>query len=77
MKRVLIGVALLVGGLLGLFMTGCGGYFTVWGLGIGGGSGGMQGFLAVSIPSLIVGVLLLRFIARRVSASQNPAPPPA
>jgi hypothetical protein len=70
-KRGLIGVALLIGGLLGLFMTGCGGYFTLWGLGIGGGSGGMQGFLAVSIPSLIVGVLLLLFVKRRVEAQRT------
>lgn len=63
---MLIGAALLIGGLLGLFMTACGGYFTLWGSGIGGGSGGMQGFLAVSIPSLAGGVLLLALVKRRL-----------
>jgi hypothetical protein len=67
-KRVLIGVALLVGGLLGLFMTACGGYVTVWGL---RDRGGMLGMLFVAIPSLLIGVLLLRFVGRRFKAWQS------
>ncbi len=73
MKRVLIGLALLVGGLLGLFMTACGGYITLSGL--GGGSGGMQGVLVISVPSLLAGLLLLRFVRRRAFPPPNPTPP--
>lgn len=73
MKRVLIGAALLIGGLLGLFMTACGGYVTAWGLRDGGGTLGM---LYIAIPSLILGLLLLRFVWRRVRAWQPADVPP-
>jgi hypothetical protein len=66
-KRILIGAALLIGGLLGLFMTACGGYITLSSF----GSGGIQGFLAISVPSLLGGVLLLRFVKRRVDALRS------
>lgn len=80
MPRILVGLALLVGGLLGLFMTACGGIFTLTSL--GGGSGGIQGVLALSGPSLIGGVFLLMFVKRkfqswRVAAAPPPPPPQA
>ncbi len=68
MKQMLIGLALLVGGLLALFMTACGGYITLSSF----GGDGIRAFLVISVPSLIAGVLLLRFVWRRASARQNP-----
>lgn len=61
MKRILVGVLLLVAGLLGLFMTLCGGVFTVTSFGSGGG-GYAQGILIIAAPSLIVGGVLLRVV---------------
>jgi hypothetical protein len=61
MSRTLGGFLLLIAGLLGLFMTLCGGYFSLWGFGSGG-----QGMLVMSIPSLLAGVWLLSFVRRRL-----------
>ncbi len=74
MSRILVGLALLVGGLLGLFMTACGGIFTV--TSFGGGSSGIQGVLVLSLPSLIGGVLLLLLVKRKLQTWRAGAPPP-
>ncbi len=73
MRRILIGAALLIGGLLGLFMTACGGYITLSSF----GGGGIQGFLAISVPSMVGGMLLLRYVWRRVGAWQRSTDPSA
>ncbi|MBC7841856.1 MAG: hypothetical protein H7099_06075 [Gemmatimonadaceae bacterium] len=72
MSRILVGIALLVGGLLGLFMTACGGIFTA--SSFGGGSSGIQGVQIMSVPSLICGLLLLRFVWRRTQKWRSPPP---
>ena len=74
MSRILVGLALLVGGLLGLFMTACGGIFTVTSFGTG--NGGIQGVLVLSAPSLIGGVLLLLFVKRKFQSWRSASPPP-
>ena len=74
MSRILVGLALVVGGLLGLFMTACGGIFTL--TSIGGGSGGIQGVLVLSGPSLIGGVFLLMFVKRKFQSWRTAAAPP-
>ncbi len=63
MSRGLGGLLLLIAGLLGLFMTLCGGYFSLWGFGSGG-----QGMLVMSVPSLLAGVWLLSIVRRRLLA---------
>lgn len=64
MSRGFVGVLLLISGLLGLFMTLCGGVFSVAGLGAGGG-GYAQGMLVMSVPSLLAGIVVLRMVWRR------------
>jgi hypothetical protein len=78
MNRAIVGVLLLIAGVLGLFMTACGGIFTV--SSFGAGNSGIQGVLVLSVPSLIGGVLLLLFVKRKLQAwrigAPAPAPPP-
>ena len=74
MSRILVGLALVVGGLLGLFMTACGGIFTLTSFGTG--SSGIQGVLALSAPSLIGGVFLLMFVKRKFQSWRTAAAPP-
>jgi hypothetical protein len=77
--RIVVGILLLLGGLIGLGMTACGGIVSV--MSLGKNSGGMQ-MWAISLPSLLVGLLLLRLVARqfakwRDGGTGTPPLPPA
>jgi len=87
MNRTLLAILLLVGGLLGLFMTACGGFFTVTAF----AASGAQGILAIAAPSLLAGLFLLARIRsayrthfqhreKEMSTAQSvpatPSPPP-
>lgn len=78
MNRVFVGLLLLIGGLLGLFMAACGGLFTIGGIGdsLRGGQAGAyaSGMLVISVPSLAGGVLLLWFVKRRLAAFRASSP---
>jgi len=78
-RRTLVIVGALLLGLLGLFMSLCGGGFTVMGFGLG--EEGSSGVLALAVPSLLLGLGLIWLcvrILRRVppEPDQNPEPPP-
>jgi hypothetical protein len=70
--RVIIAVLLLLGGLIGLFMTACGGIVTVMSLGEIK-RGGLQLF-AICVPSMLGGLLLLRFVAGRYAKWRDAGP---
>lgn len=84
MNRVLVGILLLIGGLLGLFMTACGGIFSV-GMLSSEGSRQYRGVLVMSVPAFLLGVLLLRFVWQQFTRFRNaggappqsPPPPPS
>jgi hypothetical protein len=70
MNRVLVGILLLIGGLLGLFMTACGGIFSV-GMLSDAGSKPYRGVLVMSLPSFFAGLLLLWFVWRQFTRFRN------
>lgn len=63
---VIVTIALLLTGLLGLTMSLCGGVVTFIGLNPNG-----MDILVISIPCLLLGLWLLRFAARRLRASRD------
>ena len=76
--RIVVGILLLIGGLIGLAMTACGGIVSL--MSLGKNSGGTQVW-AFSVPSLLGGLLLLRIVARqfakwRDGGSGTPPLPP-
>lgn len=76
--RIVVGILLFLGGLIGLGMTACGGIVTVMMFDTKN-SGGYQGWM-LSVPSLLAGLLLLRLVARqfakwRRSDAATPLPP--
>lgn len=78
--RIVVGILLLFGGLIGLGMTACGGIVAVMTFATKN-AGGLQ-LGAISVLSLIAGVLLLRLVARqyarwRDSGAGTPPLPPA
>jgi ABC-type Fe3+-siderophore transport system permease subunit len=75
MNRTVVAMLLLLGGLLGLFMTFCG---TVVSIGLVADQASRQyaGALILSLPSLILGVLLLWFVWRKYQRFRAPEPPP-
>jgi hypothetical protein len=74
MNRMLVGGLLLVVGLIGLFMAACGGFFTLSPL-LNLGQGETFGFWIISIPSLVIGTLLLRFSWQRYEKFSRNRPP--
>jgi hypothetical protein len=80
MNRTVAAVLMLIFGLLGLFMTACGAYFTVGGL-VSRHDAYTGAMLVVAVPSLAIGALLLWFIrtkygAWRVAGVATTIPPP-
>jgi hypothetical protein len=73
MNRILVGALLLIGGLLGLFMTLCGGFFSV-GMLMDARNPYTGGLLTISLPSLIVGLVLLRVVWKQVRRRSLPPP---
>lgn len=73
MNRVVVGILLLIGGLLGLFMTACGGFFSLGMI----AEAGYRGVLVMSLPSFVIGVLLLLFVRRKFVAWRAQAGPVA
>ncbi len=71
MKRVVVGILLLVGGLLGLFMSACGAFISVAML-ADRASRQYAGMLILSVPCALVGVLLLWFVWRRFKKFRAP-----
>ncbi len=70
MKRILTGALLFMAGLTGLLMTLCGGGFALTSM-----SGSNAGILTLSLPTLLIGVLLLYNVPgwyRRWQASAAP-----
>ena len=61
--RIVVAIVLLIGGLIGLGMTACGGIVTLMSL-TEKNSGGLQ-LWAISVPSLLAGLLLLRLVSRQ------------
>ena len=59
--RIVVAILLLIGGLIGLGMTACGGIVTLMSL-TEKNSGSMQTF---AVASLIAGLLLLRLVSRQ------------
>ena len=76
--RIIVGVLLLLGGLIGLAMTACGGIVTF--LAIGDKNMGGTQLWAISVPSLLGGLLLLRVVKKQLerwrSSDAGPTPPP-
>ena len=77
--RIVVGILLFLGGLIGLGMTACGGIVTVMMFDTKN-SGGYQ-LWGLSVPSLLLGLLLLRFVSRQFTkwrggdAGTPPLPP--
>ena len=74
--RIVVAILLLIGGLIGLGMTACGGIVTLMSL-TEKNSGGLQ-LWAISVPSLLAGLLLLRVVSRqaRTWRGEPPDTPP-
>ncbi len=75
MNRTLVGILLLIGGLLGLFMTACGGFISVVML-ADKASRQYAGVLVLSLPAMLAGALLLWFVWRRFQTWRSPPLPP-
>jgi hypothetical protein len=88
MNRTFVAVLLGISGLAGLFMTACGGFFTVAGLGSlrDPYSGGI---LMLAVPSLLAGLGVIWLVGRRykswravgdtisqIESTHAPGPPP-
>ena len=65
MNRTVAAVLLLIGGLLGLFMAACGGFFAIAGLFDSGRDAYLRGSLVLSLPSFLIGALLCWFVWKR------------
>ena len=74
--RIVVAILLLLGGLIGLGMTACGGIVTLMSL-TEKNSGGLQ-LWAISVPSLLAGLLLLRVVSRQARKwrGEPPETPP-
>jgi hypothetical protein len=73
LKRALAIVGALILGILGLFMSLCGGGFTVMGL----SEPGSAGLLVITIPSLLFGMALIWLCVRMLSRVPREPEPPA
>ena len=74
--RIVVIFLLCIVGLVGLGMSLCGGAITLSGLTSAGHGGEFpaSGFLIISVPSLIVGVLIVFFVVRSLRRRLSPAP---
>ena len=61
--RIVVAILLLIGGLIGLGIAACGGIVTLMSL-TEKNSGGLQ-LWAISVPTLLAGLLLLRLVSRQ------------
>jgi hypothetical protein len=76
--RTLMIILIFLGGLLGLFMTACGGFFTIASLDTGGSSGSyIQGVWALALPCALLGIGILLLCRRAWRKLQLPPAPHA